>query len=526
MEVELKFQVPKDRRGAVLAWVRGSASPAPRRERLQAAYFDTPDRLLAQAGLALRLRREGRRWVQTLKGLGADGLSREEHNLPLAAADLPTGEPLADPRRHAGVPVGQRLLALLDGQPEQALRCTYRTDIWRLTRHLRSRLGRVELAFDEGWLIAGDARLPVCELEIELLEGHPGAVIDVARRWALRHGLWLDSRSKAERGDLLARGIDVAPPRRATEATLHRRQSPREALQSVIGHCREQIVVNAAQVAAGALEPEHVHQLRVGLRRLRSGLQLFADDAAAAAVAAPLAEPAAQLFRRLGAARDAAVLEGEVALALQQALAEVDARATLPLPGPSPAAEAPAQVLRDPLSQGLLLDLIAAGLPAEPAQLPRRRAAAAAPGPVTADAVAESGSEASSLRLRPLLAQRLARWHRAILKDAAAFDTLDIEARHRLRKRIKRLRYAAEFAAGLYAPARVRATLKPLRRVQERLGLLNDVALGLAVFEALKDQHPRAWFALGWLLARRDALLAGAPAELQALADAPRFWKK
>ena len=525
MEVELKFQVPAARRSAVLGWVRGKTTPAPRRERLQAAYFDTPDRLLAQAGLALRLRREGRRWVQTLKGLGADGLSREEHNLPLDTADRPPGEPTVDPRRHAGVPVGQRLLALLAGQPEQALRCTYRTDILRLSRALRSRLGRVELAFDEGWLIAGEARLPVCELEIELLDGHPGAVIDVARRWALRHGLWLDSRSKAERGDLLSRGMEHAPPCRAGELVLHRGQTPRAALQAVISHCREQIVVNASQVAAGVFEPEHVHQLRVGLRRLRSGLQLFADDAAAAALAAPLAEPAARLFRRLGAARDAAVLEGEVAAALQRALAEIEPAARLPLPAPSPVAEAPAEVLRDPLSQGLLLDLIAAGLPPEPAELPRRRSSAA-PGAVVTDPVTESAREAPAQRLRPLLAQRLARWHRAILKDAAAFDALDIEARHRLRKRIKRLRYAAEFAAGLHEPARVRATLKPLRRVQERLGLLNDVALGLAVFGALKDREPHAGFALGWLLARRDALLAGAPAELRALADAPRFWKK
>ena len=56
-EIELKFQVPVVARLATEAWVlKGST----RRVRLQAAYFDTADRLLARAGLALRLRLEGR----------------------------------------------------------------------------------------------------------------------------------------------------------------------------------------------------------------------------------------------------------------------------------------------------------------------------------------------------------------------------------------------------------------------------------------------------------------------------------
>src|SRR5438105_13332093 len=80
-EIELKFQVPSERRAAVDAAVAGR-TPAPRL-RLQAAYFDTPQRTLAQAGLALRIRHEGRHWVQTLKGAGADGLTRAEHNVML-----------------------------------------------------------------------------------------------------------------------------------------------------------------------------------------------------------------------------------------------------------------------------------------------------------------------------------------------------------------------------------------------------------------------------------------------------------
>src|SRR5690606_20781399 len=40
----------------------------PRRTRqLVSVYYDTPDHALAAAGIALRLRKDGRRWVQTAK---------------------------------------------------------------------------------------------------------------------------------------------------------------------------------------------------------------------------------------------------------------------------------------------------------------------------------------------------------------------------------------------------------------------------------------------------------------------------
>src|SRR5204862_7962926 len=121
-----------------------------------------------------------------------------------------TQAPAADPALHAATPVGQRLLGLL--QDGQTLTCLFRTDILRRTRVLRTPQGSVELAFDEGSISAGERKLAVHELEIELKSGSPLAVIATAQRWVARHGLWLDTRSKAERGDLLARGETMAPP--------------------------------------------------------------------------------------------------------------------------------------------------------------------------------------------------------------------------------------------------------------------------------------------------------------------------
>ncbi len=504
-EVELKFQVPVQRRDAVDRAVAGPDRP--RRMRLQAAYFDTPERALALAGLALRVRREGRRWVQTLKGAGSDGMTRAEHNVPITASGpVAAGAvPQADPNLHVGTAIGDRLSALLKSLPANSLACAYRTDIHRRSRVLQVPGGSVELAFDHGSIVTGgsgadaSARVPVCELEIELQGGSPLAVIATARGWVARHGLWLDTRTKAERGDLLARGLAMAPALRAQAVRLHTDMSPAHGLQQVLQSCLMQVSINASQIASGTWDDEHLHQLRVGLRRLRTALRLFKADA----LQATLGEPAAALFRALGAARDAAAVAQPLAAALGRALAA--AGMTLQLPALAAAQGAatpdPTSAIRAPQTQVMLLELLT-------------------------QVQAEVSPQPDAASLRDLLAKRLNRWHRQVLADAARFVDLDDAERHVLRKRAKRLRYSVEFAEALFAKRRVRAYLAPLRAVQERLGELNDVVVGLAAYRTSSDADSRALFAVGWLSARRDELIAQCAPELAAFAEVKRFWKK
>ncbi len=498
LEIELKLQVPEAARAAVEAAVAGR-SPSPRL-RLQAAYVDTPDRRLAAAGLALRLRREGRQWVQTLKGSLADGISRHEHNVARGAtADMPAFEP----QLHSGTAIGERLLAVLADEPAAPLAVRYRTDIRRRTRVLVVRApgqpqARVELAFDHGSIAADGAAIAVCELEIELLTGAPDAVIATARRWVARHGLWLDARSKAERGDLLARGERMAPPTRAAQAPhIDMSMSAAAAWRVVLCHCAAQVIGNASQIASGEHLDEHVHQLRVGLRRLRSAVALFEGVADAA-----LGEAAAQLFRRLGALRDRAAIDAAFAADLSAAQRQAGLPDEPAAPPPA-SLESAAEVLREGTSQALLLDLLAA--------MQREI------GEVAFDAEPP---------LKKGLAARLNRWHRQVLADATHHDALDDESRHRLRKRAKRLRYSAEFAAPLFERRAVRRYLKRLRALQERLGAISDVVTAMHAFSARAAAEPRAMFALGWLTARRELLIGRAHPELVAFAEVERFWKK
>jgi triphosphatase len=505
-EIELKFQVSPAQRGAVDAAVVGRTGRTGRtaamrtRTRLQAAYHDTPERTLAQAGLALRMRREGRRWVQTLKGATDDGMTRLEHNVPRGST---AAMPPIDVALHAGTPAGAALQACLANTPAPALTEVYRTDVLRRTRALRTPHGRVELALDTGRINAGERHAVVLELEIELLTGSPRAVLDTARAWLPRFGLWLDVRSKAERGDLLARGLTIAPARPAADVKLAPQMTAAMARQTVLRSCADQILANASQVASGEHASEHVHQLRVGLRRLRSALQLFEP----AAGDAELTEAAAVLFRRLGAARDLVVIDAEFGAELRAAMHSAGVTPE-PIAAVDSGEPSPTEVLRAIESQMLLLGLLAA---------------------TQTSAIDEAGAADAAEPAAPLheqLAKRLSRWHRQLIGDAKRFTELDDASRHQLRKRAKRLRYASEFCGALFEPRALRRYLKRLRALQERLGALSDVLMAMQSFAQQRERDPAALFALGWLAARREVLIAAAAPELKAFAKVERFWKR
>lgn len=495
-ETEIKLEIPAAAEAAVAAAV---CTASARRTRLQAVYFDTADQRLAAARMALRLRREGARWVQTVKAAGVHDMSRLEHNVELGDDDE---APAVDPQRHAGTPVGELLLALLrsEGQAELPLHARYRTDIQRDHREVRRAGVVIELALDRGVIQSGDAIWPVCELELELLKGGPADLVHEARRWVERHGLWLDVRSKAERGERLARGKRRAGAAKAGRIELAPGMSPEAALRAVTAHCLQQIAPNAAEIASGVYSDEHVHQLRVGLRRLRTALRFF--DGAGAGVDAGWAPALATLFSRLGVARDRAALAQAVAPLLLEAGAPV---VSLPA-GPEEAP--PEQLLRQPAVTLLWLSLQAHAMSLPP------DGAVGAVGAAGARAVA----------LPRLCRKRLQRWHRQVLRGAAEYASLDEAARHRLRRQAKRLRYAVEFTAGLFKARRVRRFLAALARVQDALGAYNDTVTALPLYRAAAEQNPPAWFAVGWLTAHQTELSRRAGKALLRFAEVEAPW--
>ena len=266
-------------------------------------------------------------------------------------------------------------------------------------------------------------------------------------------------------------------------------------LRGMVASCLEQIRANAGEIARGSLDAEHVHQLRVGLRRLRSvarGMKRFATRL-------PRGWEAAirPVFALLGEARDRHVLATSVVPALQRAGAPVRDVA-----GPS---SADAKAVRD-----------------------RVRGAAFQRTLTRLQAVAgEQGSEA-----RPAddgaglayLVRRLRKLARRVARDARRFEQLPLARRHRLRKRLKRLRYLAEFAAPAFPRRAVDAWLKKIAPAQERLGqYIDDVQAG-ARFATLPPTEPGAAFAQGWLRAQAERSARASRKSLERLERAEAFW--
>ena len=489
-EIELKFQVPAPRLAALR---RAVATSTAVRTRLQALYVDTADGRLAGAQMALRLRKEGRQWVQTLKGRGDGLMQRLEHEVRLPTA---RGTPEVDPARHAGTPAGERLAALLaDGA---ALRVVYRTDIRRTHRRLRHEGSVVEVALDEGTIFAADASAAVREVEFELVAGAPAALIALASRWAVRHELRLDPRTKSERGQRLARGQERAPPRKAAGVTLDPAMTAGQAFAAVVLSAVEQVLANAAEVAESSPDPEHLHQLRVGLRRLRSALVLLggwsADPPGAEALEARLREP----FVRLGAARDDDVLAATLLPALAAACGPA-----LTLAGTA-GATPPASVAGEPAFGVLLLEVVALAL---------------------ASAGMATAAPTAAVPLRDAAAEVLRAAAKRALKGHAGFAMAPAEAQHRTRKRLKRLRYGLEFLQSLFPGRRSSRHLAALREALDAIGEYTDLLVAEERLRALVADQPAAWFGLGWLAARRPLLLGTASDALERLARTRRPWR-
>jgi inorganic triphosphatase YgiF len=514
-EIELRFHVPSEQRERLRRFL-DSRSPAARTP-LAAIYFDTADRALARAGIGLRLRREGGRWVQTCKGPAEDGMTRLEHNAPLA----PRAPVVLDLTRHAEHPLGEQLAAL-QARGLAELRPVFRTEIRRAHRVQRMRGGRLELCWDEGKLLAGEgaaaASLPVHELELELLSGDASALLAHAHGLVSRLPLSLDLRSKAERGERLAQGQTQRPAAKSTPLRLLPAMQPGEALRAMLLNTFAQVAGNASQVGCGDNGPEHVHQLRVGLRRLRSGLRLFRGIWAELEHGGLLGfeQQAAAWFRQLGAVRDADVMATGLSPALRAAMHEaLPGRldpAAAPASGDGGGAAAAAHCVRQSGPQQFLLEWLG-WLDA----LARNPALVALPPPVP-------GVE--SLSLRRGLKRRLTRWHRQVQRECARFAELEPEARHQLRKRFKRLRYGSEFCQHLFDAKQLAEGLKPILKAQELLGELNDIELALSDSRARIGQDPQAWFEVGWLAARRSALLERTEPVMAAVAKGPALLRK
>jgi inorganic triphosphatase YgiF len=530
MEIEFKFEIPANRLKAVEAALRRGTVV---RTRLQARYFDTADQALAAEGIVLRLRKEGRRWVQTVKATGDNALHRLEHNVELGTA---AASPSIDPQRHQGTPVGDRLAKVLAASGAPLVE-RQSTDIVRLTRDVRVTGpggAVVEMALDVGKVVAHagmpeQCESPVCELELELKRGDVQGLVALARRWSQQHGLWFSTVSKAERGARLLAKVEGAPAVKAeTPRFPEGKDKPdgRAIQQAVVASCLAQMLPNASEIAAGSTDEEQIHQLRIGIRRLRTALRELAGLDAGSGLfdAARWEPPLVDAFRALGDLRD----REQVVKLAQPQLREAGAPEFDPLAGGDAAAvdaPSPGNIVRAPAFQSALVSLIGFTAAAPEPE--------AAPEASDAEKIDETPPAPAPLSLsdaRRFLRKRLQHLHKQAVRDGKRFESLDTESQHRVRKRLKRLRYLAEFVAPLFdadekSSSAAERYLKHLRPAQEALGEFNDEAVALALYREATERDGRAWFAVGWFSARHAVHAKTCRKALGGIDEAPRFWK-
>lgn len=164
---------------------------------LNAIYFDTEDRRLSREGIAFRTRKEGDKYVATLKWNGASehGLHvREEINVPICELKYfhePTPDIFSESPMHEtllGV-IGDRLLVKMVEM--KAIRTQVRVDTGKSIS---------EISYDKGIVINGDKQGVISEMEIELYSGNREDMEEFAEKIAQKYDLEPENRSKFKQG--------------------------------------------------------------------------------------------------------------------------------------------------------------------------------------------------------------------------------------------------------------------------------------------------------------------------------------
>ena len=543
-EIELKLGLAPAAMNALLrhpAVVAARRGPL-RRARIVSTYFDTPDRALATAGIALRIRRDGRRWLQAVKGPalpeagGAMHVRREE--------EWPLVGPALDPSRFAGTPWRK---VLEKASRSGALAARFTTDFVRRTLPLELADGSFALlCLDHGHIGAGRRRVPIAEVELELEAGAPAALVAFARRLAADLPLVVGLANKAERGDALARRQPAlgAPMHAAVipAAALPAGIDAATALARIAGNCIAQIAGNAAGLVA-ATDPEWVHQMRVGTRRLRACLALAARLGSDPRIGA-LAAEARALADALGPARDLDVFRDEelpplvAALAGDATLAPAFDRLRRRIERRRRDARAAA---RAAVASKRFVDFVLAvqawiAAPAPPVEpAPAAAPTAATLGGTPADRA--PGSEGRNIESaavpRPAVEARgfaaavLERRHRRVAKALKGLAGRSTAERHAVRIAAKKLRYAAEFFGPMYAPGASRRYAKDLAALQTALGATNDAAMAARLAPDLAGDDPLLQGMIrGYAAAREAGAAAALDATARRFARAARFWRR
>jgi triphosphatase len=502
-ELELKVELSKsdvERLGGELPGGEIGIGP-PTRKKLRSVYFDTPEHGLHAAGISLLLRRQNGGWLQAVK---ADQRVEGGVSNPIEL-EAPVDREEPDLGKIADKKVKRAVKKAAKGT---TLKPVFETIVQRTTRTIKAQGSEIELAVDDGEVRAGDEAREVREAELELKAGDAEGLLLAAEKLLAGHELKLSTHSNAERGYRLAlqkKGTS-AEPEKARAVRLARKDTCAKAFAGILQSAVRQILVNRETVLQTD-DPDGAHQLRIGLRRLRSALRALRPLADRSSLRA-FERSARDMGRCVGTLRDADVLISDIH-------APVEAAAS------------------DKTGFAELLETLT-----RERQRRSDEVRAALRGPSWTKLQLYLTLWPRTLAENPKLEKRIAGHARKVLgrawrkaaKLGCNLGKLDAERRHEMRKSLKKLRYQAEFFAPLFGKRDTERFIERLKSLQDVFGYINDVRMAPKLVELQKqsnggiDAAQAASYAVGHHEAQAAHVWRSAGEAWSGLERARRFW--
>jgi len=430
-------------------------------------YYDTPDLTLQQNKVTLRIRKSGRDRIQTIKCDALPGKSmlvrgeweqRISGELPEPSKlDVPELRALIDPHHGNG-----------------ALKPVFVTDVVRRTWPLKVGDREIECALDVGEIKTDGSTQPLCEVELELKAGDRAGLFELARQLNQAIPLRIERSSKAARGYRLIAGTSP-PPQPGEPVELNASMTVRATFVAIVRRCLDHILANVDSAHDGN-DPEGVHQLRVGMRRLRAALSLF-QSVVPEQDRLSLGAELRWLAQELGPAREWDVLIETIFAQLPKHVPTGDGMRRFRELAEAHRAEGYKRtraVLAEPRYTDLLLRLEAW----IDRMLPSGTPASVADGEQNPLDQPIIGFAAEVLRIRHKKVEQLGKRHRK----------LDPEQLHRLRIQVKKLRYATEFFRGLWPKKAAVRYIRTLKGLQGVLGTANDAIVAVHLVASLEAE--------------------------------------
>lgn len=241
-----------------------------KKRKLVSTYYDTVDFALKNAGIAYRVRAKGdgtyEATVKTTQKSSAGLSERLELNLPLEKA-----EPVLTGFAELGLEY-----ELTDLAPE-GVEELFSVQVERTTYMLEWEGATVELAIDNGKVVAGRKSEKIAEVELELVDGDIAVLMRKVAEIASVIPVFVEKRSKFARG-LALRGLVSDEDTVSKRSAFHEGEAVKDALVRVVSERGDALLTLEKELlVAEAIDMDLLKQVRKQLVALRAYLAFAAE---------------------------------------------------------------------------------------------------------------------------------------------------------------------------------------------------------------------------------------------------------